>query len=57
LVANLHAVSFALDFFPRVIGVRHGRIAFDLPAATVTEPVLAELYAGMDTSPVLSGYP
>jgi len=57
LVANLHAVSFALDFFPRVIGVRHGRIAFDLPAATVSEQVLAELYAGMDTSPVLSGYP
>src|SRR5918996_187162 len=31
LVANLHAVSFALDFFPRVIGFRQGRIAFDLP--------------------------
>jgi phosphonate transport system ATP-binding protein len=57
LVANLHAVSFALDFFPRVIGVRHGRIAFDLPAATVSEQVLAELYVGMDTTPVLSGYP
>jgi phosphonate transport system ATP-binding protein len=57
LVANLHAVSFALDFFPRVIGFRHGRIVFDLSAAAVTEQVLADLYAGMDTSPVLSGYP
>ena len=57
LVANLHAVSFALDFFPRVIGVRHGRIAFDLPSAAVTEQVLADLYAGMETSPVLSEYP
>ena len=57
LVANLHAVSFALDFFPRVIGVRHGRIAFDLPSAAVTEKVLADLYAGMETSPVLSAYP
>src|SRR5919109_2677603 len=56
LVANLHAVSFALDFFPRVIGFRHGRVAFDLPAAAVTEPVLADLYAEMDTSPILSGY-
>ena len=34
LVANLHAVSFALDFFPRVIGVRHGRMAFDLPRSS-----------------------
>jgi len=57
LVANLHAVSFALDFFPRVIGFRHGRIAFDLPSAAVTEQVLTDLYAGMETSPVLSGYP
>jgi phosphonate transport system ATP-binding protein len=57
LVANLHAVSFALDFFPRVIGFRHGRIAFDLPAAAVTAQVLADVYAGTDTSPVLSGYP
>ena len=57
LVANLHAVSFALDFFPRVVGVRHGRIAFDLPSAAVTEQVLADLYAGMETSPVLSAYP
>jgi phosphonate transport system ATP-binding protein len=56
-VANLHAVSLALDFFPRVIGFRHGRIAFDLPSAAVTEQVLTDLYAGMETSPVLSGYP
>ena len=57
LVANLHAVSFALDFFPRVVGFRQGRIAFDLPSAAVTDRVLADLYAGMETSPVLSGYP
>jgi phosphonate transport system ATP-binding protein len=57
LVANLHAVSFALDCFPRVVGVRHGRVAFDLPSAAVTERVLADLYAGIETSPVLSGHP
>jgi phosphonate transport system ATP-binding protein len=57
LVANLHAVAFALDFFPRVIGFRHGRIAFDLPAAAVTEQVLADLYVGTDTAAVLAGYP
>jgi phosphonate transport system ATP-binding protein len=47
----------ALDYFPRVIGVRHGRVAFDLPAAAVTGRVLADLYAGMETSPALSGQP
>jgi phosphonate transport system ATP-binding protein len=57
LVANLHAVSFALDFFPRVIGVCYGRMAFDLPAAAVTAQVLADLYAGLETLPVLSGFP
>jgi phosphonate transport system ATP-binding protein len=56
LVANLHAVTFALDFFPRVIGVRHGRMSFDLPAAAVTEQVLTDLYAGLETSPILSGF-
>jgi phosphonate transport system ATP-binding protein len=45
LLTNLHAVSLALDFFPRVIGFRQGRIIFDLPPDAVTEPVLAELYA------------
>ncbi|MGH8065803.1 MAG: phosphonate ABC transporter ATP-binding protein [Candidatus Entotheonellia bacterium] len=56
LVANLHAVSFALDFFPRVIGFRQGRVAFDLPSAAVTDKVMADLYAGMETSPVVSEY-
>jgi phosphonate transport system ATP-binding protein len=57
LVANLHAVAFALDFFPRVIGFRHGQMAFDLPSSAVTEQVLTDLYAGLETSPVLSGFP
>ena len=56
LVANLHAVSFALDFFPRVIGFRQGRVAFDLPSAAVTDTVMAALYAGVETSPVVSEY-
>jgi phosphonate transport system ATP-binding protein len=49
LVANLHAVSFALDFFPRVVGFRQGRVVFDLPSAAVSDQVLAELYAGLET--------
>jgi phosphonate transport system ATP-binding protein len=56
LVANLHAVSFALDFFPRVIGFRQGRVVFDLPSAAVTDTVMTALYAGVETSPVVSEY-
>jgi phosphonate transport system ATP-binding protein len=56
LVANLHAVSFALDFFPRVIGFRYGRVAFDLPSASVSAHILAELYAGADRAQVIPEY-
>lgn len=46
LVASLHAVDLALACFPRIVGVKAGRIAFDLPAAAVGDALLHELYAG-----------
>lgn len=45
LVASLHAVDLALSLFPRIVGVRDGRIAFDRPAAEVDDALLRELYA------------
>ena len=45
LVASLHAVDIALRWFPRVIGLKAGEIAFDLPPAQVNEDVLRDLYA------------
>jgi phosphonate transport system ATP-binding protein len=45
LVATLHQVDMALAHFPRVVGLRDGRLAFDLPAAQVTRGHLAALYA------------
>ena len=45
-VASLHAVDLALRWFPRIVGVRDGAVAFDLPAAQVTPERLAALYAG-----------
>jgi len=44
LVASLHAVDLALRHFPRVIGLRDGRVLFDLPAAEVSQTHLAQLY-------------
>ncbi|MBI2462003.1 MAG: phosphonate ABC transporter ATP-binding protein [Candidatus Rokubacteria bacterium] len=46
LLMNLHSVDLALEFFPRIVGVRQGRIAFDLPPGKVTPELLATLYAG-----------
>lgn len=45
LVATLHQVDMALAHFPRVIGLRDGELAFDLPAAQVGPDRLARLYA------------
>ncbi len=45
LVASLHAVDLALSCFPRLVGIKAGRIAFDLPAAEVSEALLHDLYA------------
>ena len=45
LVVSLHQVEVALQRFPRVIGLRQGRLAFDLPATEVTEAHLQRLYA------------
>ncbi|AIJ47327.1 phosphonate ABC transporter [Comamonas testosteroni TK102] len=51
LVASLHAVDLALANFARIVGVRNGRLAFDLPAAQVSEAQLQALYAHADGSP------
>jgi phosphonate transport system ATP-binding protein len=45
LVSTLHQVDAALAHFPRIVGLREGRLEFDLPAAQVTREHLARLYA------------
>ncbi|MBK6865485.1 MAG: ATP-binding cassette domain-containing protein [Ideonella sp.] len=45
LVATLHQVDMALAMFPRIVGLREGALAFDLPAAQVTQERLEGLYA------------
>lgn len=44
LIASLHAVDLALKWFPRVIGLKAGTVAFDLRAGNVTKAMLRELY-------------
>lgn len=44
LVSTLHQVDVALAQFPRVVGLRDGVIAFDLPSAQVTQQHIDKLY-------------
>ena len=44
LVATLHQVDVAMAMFSRIIGLRDGNLAFDLPVAEVSSDHLARLY-------------
>jgi phosphonate transport system ATP-binding protein len=44
LVVSLHDVQLARARFARLIGLKDGRIHFDLPASAVDEATLADLY-------------
>lgn len=46
LLASLHAVDLALRWFPRIVGLRDGRVLFDRAASEVTPAMLQALYAG-----------
>ena len=52
LLASLHAVELALAHFPRIIGVREGRIVFDLPPASISAAQLEALYANEQLQPL-----
>lgn len=45
LIASLHAVELALQHFPRIIGLRDGRILFDKASDAVSPADLEALYA------------
>jgi phosphonate transport system ATP-binding protein len=51
LVCSLHQVELAREQFPRLVGLREGRIVFDLPAAQVSDAMIAELYANETVTP------
>ena len=55
LVASLHAVDLARQCFDRLIGIRHGRVAFDVAAHAVTEAQLQALYAATPDVPGAHG--
>jgi len=52
LLASLHAVELALAHFPRIIGLREGRIVFDLPPEAISAGALDALYANEQLQPL-----
>jgi len=44
VVLSLHDVGLALELFDRIIGLRAGRIEFDMTGDHVDRQMLAELY-------------
>ncbi|VWX58315.1 Phosphonates import ATP-binding protein PhnC 2 [Burkholderiales bacterium 8X] len=51
LIATLHQVDAAMAHFPRLVGLRDGRVAFDRASADVTRDDLASLYARREGDP------
>jgi phosphonate transport system ATP-binding protein len=50
LIATLHDVETALRFFPRIIALHDGQVAFDLPANKVNTAMLDAVYSGNSES-------
>ena len=44
LIASIHSVELARQFFDRLIGLRNGMLEFDLPVDAVTSAMFTELY-------------
>lgn len=44
LICSLHHVEFARAYFPRIIGLREGRMVFDLARSAVTDKMVSDLY-------------
>ena len=51
LVLAIHKVGLALEYFPRVIGLRSGGVFFDRPSAEIDKDLLQGLYAGHKQEP------
>lgn len=51
LVCSLHQVEMARAHFPRLVGLRAGRIVFDAPREQVTDAMIAALYDNENVQP------
>ena len=47
-IVNIHDVVLAIEFLPRIVGLRAGSVVFDGPAAQVDRDVLTRIYGDED---------
>lgn len=45
LCMSLHNLDLAREFFPRLVGLRRGRVAFDSPTDSLTPEMFQSLYS------------
>ncbi|MDP3841613.1 MAG: ATP-binding cassette domain-containing protein [Oxalobacteraceae bacterium] len=57
LICSLHQVELARSHFPRIVGLRDGRILFDAARAQVSDAMIAALYQNAGSSPADAGQP
>jgi phosphonate transport system ATP-binding protein len=57
LVCSLHQVELARAHFPRIVGLRDGRVVFDLPREEVTDAMIAALYRNANSVTPRSAQP
>jgi phosphonate transport system ATP-binding protein len=55
LVASLHDIQLARELFPRLVGLRGGRLIFDSPTAQVDDAALEALYRIDSLAPQADG--
>lgn len=51
LVCSLHQVDMARAHFPRIVGLRDGRVVFDAPREQVSDAMIAALYYNESAAP------
>lgn len=49
ILINLHDVDLARKYFPRIVAIRQGQKVYDGPSEAVSDDVLAEIYADIES--------
>ena len=44
LIASIHSIDLAREFFDRIVGLRNGVVQFDVPACSIRDHMLEDLY-------------
>ena len=55
VLVSLHQVEYALNYCPRTIALRHGKVVYDGPSAALTPDFLGELYGAESEELFLPG--